>query len=81
VAILRYNFLHPTYLARELEKLQVESAQLRCAFSRRFSHEPIKAADRNICEKQVLEEWQRLNRICPASGLPMTSPPRKSGKE
>jgi hypothetical protein len=38
-------------------------------------HEPVEAVDRNIYEKRVLEEWLKSNRTCPASELPMTSPP------
>jgi putative cell wall-binding protein len=49
--ILRRNFVDPTYLARELKKLLRQSAKLRCAYSRRLTHEPVKAVDRNIYEK------------------------------
>jgi hypothetical protein len=46
--IIRCNFVDPTYLARELEKLLSHSAKLRCTYSTRLTHETVEAVDRNI---------------------------------
>jgi tetratricopeptide (TPR) repeat protein len=68
-------------LSAELAKLQEEAQSLRCAYSKRLAHEPVKGPDGRIYEQKVIEEWIIANSIWPNSSTPVRAAPTEVDQE